>query len=52
MWEVGKMKQHEIKEKGPLLNADGSLREPGYAKKLLLSYDRRTIRANSLRIKE
>ena len=46
------MKQHEIKEKGPLLNADGSLREPGYAKKLLLSYDRRTIRANSLRIKE
>lgn len=46
------MKQHEITERGPLLKADGSLREPGYAKKLLLDYDRSAIRAGRFRIKE
>ena len=44
--------QREIKLPGPLLDAQGHLREAGYAKSLLLSYDRKAIRANPLRIKE
>lgn len=44
--------QHEITEHKPLLNADGSLSEPGYAKRPLLVYDRGAIRAGKLRIKE
>lgn len=44
--------QHRIETPGPLLREDGSLREPGYATSLLLSYDRGAIRAHPLRIKE
>ncbi len=44
--------QHEITKHKPLLNADGSLSEPGYAKGPLLAYDRSAIRASALRIKE
>ena len=44
--------QHEIKSAIPLLNANGDLTEPGYAKKLLPVYERSAIKAGSLRIKE
>ncbi|MEA5050740.1 MAG: DUF2804 domain-containing protein [Oscillospiraceae bacterium] len=44
--------QKEITTAGPLLDEKGMLAQRGYAKKLLLSYDRRAIRAGSLRIKE
>ena len=46
------MSQHRITAPGPLLNADGTLREPGWATSLLLDYDRRAIRAAGFRIKE
>lgn len=44
--------QHEISNTGSLLNENGDLREPGYAKKLLPVYRRSDIKAGSLRIKE
>lgn len=45
-------KQHEITKVIPLLNANGDLTEPGYAKKLLPVYRRADIKAGKLRIKE
>ena len=44
--------QKEITEKGPLLDEKGHLTTSGYARKLLLDYDRSRIKANKLRIKE
>ena len=44
--------QHEITERHPLLDENGHLIETGYAKSLILDYDRKKIKANSLRIKE
>ena len=44
--------QHEITHSAPLLNESGSLREPGYAKRLLPIYRRADIRAGKTRIKE
>ena len=44
--------QHEISKKGPLLNDKGMLTEPGWAKTLLLDYDRNKIIAHKSRIKE
>jgi len=44
--------QQEITKPAPLLDADGNLTKPGYAKKLIYKYDRKDIKANSLRIKE
>ena len=44
--------QHEITEPQRLLNADGNIAEPGFAKKLYWKYDRKDIKANKLRIKE
>lgn len=44
--------QHEITEEQRLLNPDGNIAEPGFAKKLLWKYDRNDIKANKLRIKE
>ena len=44
--------QHEITQKGALLGADGNLREPGWARSLLLDYRRADVKANKLRIKE
>ena len=44
--------QHEITNRHPLLDENGHLIETGYAKKLILDYDRKAIRANGLRIKE
>ncbi|MBQ6479118.1 MAG: DUF2804 domain-containing protein [Erysipelotrichaceae bacterium] len=46
------MIQHEITTKHPLLDEKGHLIEPGYAKSLILDYDRNKIKAPSLRIKE
>ena len=44
--------QTEIKERIPLLDGEGRLLKPGYAKKLNWQYQRRAIKAPSLRIKE
>ncbi|MDD6043588.1 MAG: DUF2804 domain-containing protein [Eubacteriaceae bacterium] len=46
------MKQHEIVNRGSLLDGKGSLREPGFARSLILDYDRSAIKAGKLRIKE
>jgi hypothetical protein len=46
------MTQHEITESRPLLDASGTLAEPGYAKRLLPVYRRADIRAGRSRIKE
>lgn len=44
--------QHQITTSAPLLDENGHLREPGYAKHLLPIYDRNAIKANRWRIKE
>lgn len=44
--------QNEILENDVLLDEYGNLKQKGYAKKLLLQYDRSMIQANPLRIKE
>ncbi len=44
--------QHEITREIPLLDENGDLTEPGYAKKLLPKYSRKAVRASALRIKE
>ena len=46
------MEQHEITTAGPLLDEQGNLREPGFAKKLLPVYDRNQIKVSAMRIKE
>ncbi|MBQ7703385.1 MAG: DUF2804 domain-containing protein [Firmicutes bacterium] len=43
---------HEITERHDLLDNQGRLTEPGYARSLILNYDRNAIKANSMRIKE
>ena len=45
------MEQHRFGP-GPLLDGRGNLSEPGYATALLKTYDRKTIKAPKLRIKE
>ena len=44
--------QHEITKAIPLLDGEGNLTEPGYAKSLLPIYRRGDIKASRLRIKE
>lgn len=44
--------QHEIKQPHDLLDANGCLTEAGYAKRLILNYDRSAIKAPGFRIKE
>ena len=44
--------QHEITERHPLLDEKGHLIETGYARSLILDYDRKAIKANGMRIKE
>ena len=44
--------QHEITRTIPLLDSEGNLTEPGYAKKLLPVYRRADIKAGKMRIKE
>ena len=46
------MSQHEITKRHDLLDENGYLVEAGYAKRLILNYDRKKIKANGLRIKE
>ncbi|MBR2578037.1 MAG: DUF2804 domain-containing protein, partial [Erysipelotrichaceae bacterium] len=46
------MEQHEIINRHPLLDEKGHLIEKGFAKSLILDYDRKAIKANGLRIKE
>lgn len=44
--------QHEIKKPIPLLNEQGDLTEPGYAKRLLPVYDRAKVKGGATRLKE
>lgn len=44
--------EHEITARGALLDGKGSLREPGWARTLILDYDRAAIKARKNRIKE
>lgn len=44
--------QTEIISQGPLLKDDGTLAQKGWARGLLLQYDRQAIKVGSLRIKE
>ena len=46
------MWQHEITTPGTLLDEQGNLREAGWAKKLILQYSRRSVKASHLRLKE
>lgn len=45
-------RNHEVRERLPLLNGDGSLREPGWSRELIQIYDRKMIKASRWRIKE
>ena len=44
--------QYEITEAIPLLNENGDLTQPGYAKRLLPVYDRKKVRGGLARLKE
>ena len=46
------MEQHEITKAGPLLDGHGNLREAGYARRMLLEYDRNDVKGHAMRIKE
>lgn len=46
------MSQHEITESKPLLDKNGNIAEPGYAKTLLPVYRRADVKAPKLRLKE
>lgn len=43
---------NEIKTRVPLLDKNGNIAQPGYAKSMLFDYNRRDIKANKFRIKE
>ena len=44
--------QHEITKAIPLLDEQGNLTEPGYAKRLLPVYDRKKVKGGAMRLKE
>ncbi len=44
--------QHEITQSTVLLNQDGNIQEPGFAKTMLYQYNRENITANKARLKE
>ena len=44
--------QHEITEKGPLFDGKGNLREPGWSRRMLLRYDRASVKKSAWHIKE
>lgn len=44
--------QREITQQTDLLNADGNIAEPGFAKKMLYTYNRENITAPKTRLKE
>ena len=46
------MRNHEVTTVQPLLKADGTLREPGWSRKMVQVYDRSKIKAPAFRIKE
>ncbi len=46
------MRNHEVTRRQPLLNAKGSIAEPGWAKSLIWEYGREQIKAPKYRIKE
>ena len=46
------MRNHEVITKQPLLNSEGSIEEPGWAKTLIWDYHRNQIKAPKFRIKE
>ena len=46
------MMQHEITTSRPLLDANGNITEPGFAKSLLPIYRRADVKASKLRLKE
>lgn len=48
----GETMQREIVKPGKLLNNEGVLQEKGYARSLILEYNREAIKTNALRIKE
>ena len=45
-------RNHEVTTRQPLLNEQGNLREPGWARSLVQQYDRKQIKAPKWRIKE
>ena len=44
--------QHEILSSAPLLDGDGNIAEPGFARKMLPVYSRKAVKASPLLIKE
>ncbi len=44
--------QHEVLERQSLLNENGNIAQPGYAKKMMWDYERADIKAKPARIKE
>ena len=44
--------QHEITKTTDLLNQEGNIAEPGFAKKMLYNYNRENITAKKTRLKE
>lgn len=46
------MRNHEVTRSQPLLTAEGCLREPGWSRQLVQTYDRAAIKAPKFRIKE
>lgn len=46
------MRNHEVRTYQPLLNADGTLREPGWSRRPVQVYDRGAIKKRMTRIKE
>ena len=50
--ERGIFMQHEITKTQKLLDSNGNIAEPGFAKKLFWQYDRADIKAPKIRIKE
>lgn len=49
---MASQRNHEVRDRLPLLNEDGSLREPGWSSDLIQIYDRKKIKASKWRIKE
>lgn len=49
---MSEFRQHEITSRQRLLDGNGNIAEPGFAKKLYWQYDRKDIKAGKLRIKE
>ena len=46
------MRNHEVTNEQKLLDKNGNIREPGWARKLIWKYDRKDIKAPKFRIKE